>query len=150
MPLQEQIMADLKAALRAGDKASLSVLRLIVSGINYAQIDKGGSLDDAGVLGVIAKEARQRRESIEAFRQGNRPDLVAKEETELAILLKYLPQQMSREEIVAAARRVIQETGARGPQDKGKVMGRLVAELKGRAEGREINAVVTELLAKGS
>ena len=99
------------------------------------------------ILGIIAKEARQHQESIESFKQGNRQDLVAKEEAELAILNEYLPQQMTREEIVAEARRVIGEVGAQGPGDKGKVMPRLIAQLKGKADGREINVVVTELLS---
>ena len=103
-------------------------------------------MDDANILGIIAKEVKQRRESIEAFTQGNRPDLVAQEEAEMAILEGYLPQQMTREEIVTAARQVIAEVGAEGPRDKGKVMPKLVAQLKGKADGQEINAVVTELL----
>lgn len=133
--------------MRAGDKTKVSTIRLVLSAVKYVEIDKQGPLDEGGVLAVIAKEARRRQESIEAFKQGNRADLVAQESAELAILKGYLPQQMSREEIVAAARQVIAEVGATGPQDKGKVMSRLVAQLKGKAEGKDINAVVTELLA---
>lgn len=133
--------------MRAGDKTKVSTIRLVLSAVKYVEIDKQGPLDEGGVLAVIAKEARRRQESIEAFKQGNRADLVAQESAELAILKGYLPQQMSREEITAAARQVIAEVGATGPQDKGKVMSRLVAQLKGKAEGKDINAVVTELLA---
>ena len=104
------------------------------------------ALDDGGVLGVISKEAKQRRESIEEFRKGGRQDLVDREEGELAVLLQYLPQQITREEIVEAARTVIGEVGATGPGDKGKVMPVLIDQLRGRAEGRDINDVVTELL----
>ena len=93
------------------------------------------------------KQARQHRESIDAFQKGNRPDLTAKEEAELAVLLEYMPQQMSRQEIVAAARKVIEEVGADGPGEKGKVMSKLMPQLKGEAPGAEINAVVMELLA---
>jgi uncharacterized protein YqeY len=117
-----------------------------MAAIKNAEIAQQVTLDDAGILGVIAKEARQRRESIEAFKQGNRQDLVTQEEAELAILNQYLPQQISREEIIAEARRVIEEVGARGPGDKRKVMPKLIAQLKGKADGRDINAVVTELL----
>lgn len=147
MSLQQKLREDLKEALRRGDKSRVSVIRLVLAGIMNAEIAKGAPLEDSDVLGVIAKDVRQHHESIEAFRKGNRPDLVAKEEAELAILQSYLPKQMSREEIVAAARQVIAEVGARGLADKGKVMPRLIAQLKGRAEGREINAVVTELLS---
>jgi len=140
-------MDDIKQAMRGGDKVKLSVIRLVMSAIKNAEIARQASLDDADVLGILAKEARQRQESIDAFRQGNRQELVAQEEAELAVLQGYLPQQISREEIIAEARRVIEEVGAQGPGDKGKVMPKLIAQLKGKADGREINAVVTELLA---
>ena len=146
-PLKQKLVEDLKQALRGGDKVRRSVIRLVMAAIKNAEIARQVTLEDADILGVIAKEARQRRESIEAFRQGNRQDLVAQEEAELAILQQYLPQQMSREEVIAAARRVIEEVGAQGLGDKGKVMPKLIVQLKGRADGQEINAVVTELLA---
>ena len=145
-PLKQKLVEDLKQALKGGDKVRRSVIRLVMAAIKNAEIARQVTLEDADILGVIAKEARQRRESIEAFRQGNRQDLVTQEEAELVILQQYLPQQMSREEIIAEARRVIEEVGARGPSDKGKVMPKLIAKLKGKADGREINAVVTELL----
>jgi len=118
-----------------------------MAAIKNAEIARHAALDDTDILGIIAKEARQRQESIEAFRQGNRQDLVAQEEAELAVLKEYLPRQMTREEIIAAARQVIEEVGAQGPGDKGKVMPKLIAQLKGKADGREINAIVTELLS---
>lgn len=145
-PLKQKLAEDLKQALKGGDKIKCSVLRLVLAAIKNAEIARQITLDDADILGVIAKEARQRRESIEAFRQGNRQDLVTQEEAELAILNQYLPQQMTREDIIIEARRVIDEVGARGAADKGKVMPKLIAQLKGKADGREINAVVTELL----
>jgi len=145
-PLKQKLVDDLKQALRGGDTVRRSVIRLVMAAIKNAEIARRGSLDDADILGIIAKEVRQRRESIEAFKQGDRPDLVTQEEAELVILEEYLPQQMTREEIMQAARRVIEEVGAQGPGDKGKVMPKLIAQLKGRADGREINAVVTELL----
>ena len=146
VPLKQKLMDDLKRALKSEDKVRRSVIRLVMAAIKNTEIARGGELDDADILGVIAKEVRQRRESIEAFRQGNREDLVAQEEAELAVLNEYLPEQMTREEVMAAARRVIDEVGAQGLGDKGKVMPKLIAQLKGRADGREINAVVTELL----
>ena len=145
--LEERLNNDLKQAMRGGDKVRRSVIRLVLAAVKNAEIARKAALEDNDVLGIIAKEARQRQESIEAFKQGNRHDLVAQEEGELAVLQEYLPQQVTRDEIVAEARRVIEEVGAQGPGDKGKVMPKLIAQLKGKADGREINAVVTELLS---
>jgi uncharacterized protein YqeY len=144
--LKQKLTGDLKQAMKGGDTLRRSAIRLLLASINNAEIAKHAKLDDADILGIIAKEVRQHQESIESFKQGNRQDLVAKEEAEMAVLREYLPQQITREEIVEAARQVIGEVGAQGPGDKGKVMPKLIAQLKGRADGREINAVVTELL----
>ncbi len=146
MALAERIRRDLEQALRQGDKVRCSVLRLALASMKNAEIDQQKTLDDAGILGVIDKEAKKRRESIEAFEKGNRQDLVTQEKAELAILLEYLPEQMSHEEIVVAARKVINESGATSPGDKGKVMSQLMPQLKGRAQGQEVSAVVSELL----
>jgi len=111
-PLKQKLAEDLKQALKGGDKVKRSVLRLVLAAIKNAEIARQVTLDDADILGVVAKEVRQRRESIEAFTQGNRQDLVTQEEAELAILNQYLPQPMSREEIIVEARRVIEQVGA--------------------------------------
>ena len=145
--LKQKLTDDLKQAMRDGDKVRRSVIRLVMAAVKNAEIARRAALDDTDILGIIAKEARQRQESIEAFKLGNRQDLVAQEEAELTVLKEYLPRQMTREEIIASARQVIKEVGAQGPGDKGKVMSKLIAPLKGRADGREINAVVTELLS---
>jgi len=144
--LKQKLTDDLRQAMRQGDKVTSSVIRLVMAAIKNSEIARQAELDDRDILGVIAKQVRQCQESIEAFKQGNRQDLVAKEEAELAILKAYLPKQMTRQEVVTAASRVIDEVGAQGPGDMGKVMARLMAQLKGRADGREVNAVVTELL----
>lgn len=146
MDLKQKLTDDLKQAMRDGDKVRRSVIQLVRAAIKNAEIARHAALDDTDILGIIAKEVRQHQESIEAFRQGNRQDLVAQEEAELAVLKEYLPRQMTREEIIAAARQVIEEVGAQGPGDKEKVMPKLIAQLKGKADGREINAIVTELL----
>ena len=145
--LKQKLADDLKQAMRDKDNVRRAVIRLLIANIKNAEIARQAELDDADTLGIIAKEVRQHKESIEAFRQGNRDDLVTQEEAELAVLEEYLPKQMTREEIIAEARRVIEEVGAQGPGDKGKVMPKLIAQLKGRADGRDINTVVTELLA---
>ncbi|MDP6127769.1 MAG: GatB/YqeY domain-containing protein [Dehalococcoidales bacterium] len=145
--LKNRLSDDLKQALRGGDKVRRSVFRLALSAIQNAEIAKRADLENSDVLGIIAKEARQREESIQAFKDGNRMDLVALEEAELAILREYLPQPATRDEVVTEARRIIEEVGAQGISDKGKVMPKLIAELKGKADGRLINEVVTELLS---
>jgi len=145
-PMKERLTGDLKQAMKAGDTARRSVIRMAMAAIKNAEIAKREPLEEPEVLGVIAKEARQRQESIDAFKEGERQDLVDKEEAELAILQEYLPEQATREEIVAAARAAIAEVGAQGPRDKGKVMPVLIAQFKGKAGGREINEVVSELL----
>jgi len=144
--LKEKLGGHLKQAIRSGDKVRRSVIRLVMAAAKNTEIARQAPLDDTALLGIIAEEIRQRKESIEAFRLGKRDDLVAQEEAELAILQGYLPEQMTREEIIAEARQVIEEIGAEGLGDKGKVMPKLIAQLKGRADGREINSVVTELL----
>jgi len=145
--LKQKLSDDLKQAMREGDKVRRSAIRLAMAAIKNAEIARQASLEDADILGVIAKEVRQHKESIEAFKQGGRQELVAQEEAELVVLEQYLPQQITREEIMAEVRRVIAEVGAQGLSDKGKVMPQLIAQLKGKADGREINEVVTELLS---
>ena len=144
--LKQKLNDDLRQALKGRDKCRSSVIRLILSAVHNTEIAKQTSLEDTDILGVIAKEAKQRKESIEAFKQGGRQDLVDQEEAELVILEEYLPEQMSRDEIIAVARKVINEVGAQSPRDMGKVMGKLMPQLKGKAEGKVINEVVTELL----
>jgi len=147
--LKQKLNEDLKQALRERDALKTSTLRLLLSAIKYAEIkpDRQVTLSDADILGVIAKEIKQREESIAAYKQGNRQDLVDKETAEMEILKSYLPRQLTREEIIEEARQVIAEVGARGMADKGKVMGKLVAKLKGRADGKTINDIVTEILS---
>ena len=148
MSLKDRLATDLKEAIRSGDERRKIAIRLVTAAVKKVEVAQGEPLDDPGVLKVISKEARQRRESIEQFQKGGRQDLVDQEEAELAVLLLYLPPAVSREDIIQAARAVIARVGASGPADKGKVMPVLISELAGRAEGREINEVVTELLAE--
>jgi uncharacterized protein YqeY len=146
--LKRKLADDLKQALKSGDTVRRDTLRLLISSVNNAEMAKQAPLTDADILGVIAKEVKRRQESIDAFKKGNRPDLVAKEEAEMAILQGYLPAQLSHDDIVAAAREVIAAVGAKGPGEKGRVMQQLMPRLKGRADGKEINDVVTQLLGQ--
>ena len=160
MSLKNQFNADLRDAMRAGDETRKSTLRMLITAVRNAEIPPEREeaapgdgpqridLDDEAVRDVVRKEVKQRRDSIDVYTKANRGDLAAKEEAEVAVLAAYLPQQMSRAEIETSALAVIQRVGATGPADKGKVMPALMAELRGRAEGREINAVVTELLSQ--
>ncbi len=147
MSLKERLAADLKDAMRERDERRRNMLRLTMAALHNAEIAAGQELDEAVAVDVLAKQAKQRRESIEEFRKAGRQDILEKEEAELALLSVYLPEPVSREEIEQAARQVIQETDASGPRDIGKVMPILVHRFRGRADGREINEVVRELLA---
>ena len=147
MKCEKKIREDLKEALKQHDGARVSILRLLLSEIKKAEIAQRTPLDDNKTLDVIGKEVKRHRESIEAFKRGNRSDLVAQEEAELSILMGYLPKQMSREEVVIVAQQVIGAVGAKGISDKGKVMSQLMPELKGKADGKEVSDVVSELLA---
>jgi len=144
--LKAKLNDDLRQALRSGDSLRCSVIRMLLSAMNYSEIARQATLTDSDILGVIAKEIKQRKESIEAYRQGNRPELAAKEEAEMAMLKAYLPEQMSRDEIVSLVKKIIAEVGAQGPRDKNKLMPKLMPMVKGKADGQEVNAVVNELL----
>ena len=146
MEFLERLNRDLREAIRNRDATRRETLRLILNALRYEDLSKGKPLEDSDVLAVLQRQAKQRRESIEQFRQGNRQDLVDKEEAELAVLLQYLPEQMGRDELTTLAREVIAEVGAVGVRDKGKVMGRLMPQLRGKADGSLVNAIVTELL----
>jgi uncharacterized protein YqeY len=148
MTSKAQLSADLKEAMLANDELRKSTLRMLLAAIGAAEV--AGStrkeLTDAEVMQVITKQAKQRRESIEEFKKGNRQDLADKEAAELGVLEAYLPAQMGRDEIEKTAKEVIAETGASGPSDKGKVMKELMTRLAGQADGRDVNEVVTALL----
>lgn len=144
--LEGKIRGDLKEALKRQDKVRVSILRLVLAEIKNTEIAQRKSVDDDKALDVITRGVKRHRESIEAFKQGNRSDLVAQEEAELNILMEYLPKQMTREEIVIVARQAIDTVGAKEVSDKGKVMSQLMPQLKGKADGKEVSDVVSELL----
>jgi uncharacterized protein len=144
--LKQKLSEDLKQALRSGDSLRCSVIRMLISAIGYVEMAKQATLSDTDIYGVISREIKQRKESIEAYTQGNRPELAAKEEAEMAILKAYLPAQMSSAEIEELVRQVITEAGACGPRDKGRVMGKLMPLVKGKADGQEVNKAVDRML----
>ena len=147
MPLKEQLANDLKDAIRSGDEPRKTALRMVTWAVKNAEVAAGKPLEDPDVLALIARQVKQGRESIEAFSKGGRQDLIDKESAEIRALQDYLPPALSRVELMEEARKAIAEVGASGPGDKGKVMPVLVKRLAGRAEGRLINEVVSELLS---
>jgi hypothetical protein len=148
MPLKEKLGEDLKDAMRSRDAARRSVIRLLLSAIHNEEIARQKELDEDAVVQVLGRQAQQRRDSIEAYEKGNRPDLVDKEKGELDIISSYLPEQLSREEITRIVSEAVRNSGASGPQDMGKVMGQVMPKVRGRAEGREVNAIVSDMLRK--
>jgi uncharacterized protein len=146
--LKKKLADDLKQAMKSGATVKRDTLRLLISSINYAESAKQSSFNDADVLGAVAKEVKRHQESIDAFKKGNRPDLVAKEEAEMVVLQSYMPTQLTHDDMVAAVKDVIAAVGAKGPGDKGKVMQQLMPKLKGKADGKAINDVVTQLLSQ--
>jgi uncharacterized protein len=144
-----QLQQELKEAMLAKDTVKTSTLRMLLSAINYAEIQKGGAgyeATDEDILAVIQKEAKQRRDSIEAFESGGRQEMAEKEKQELTILQGYLPEQMGEEEITKLVEEAISQTGASGMQDIGKVMGALMPKVKGKADGGVVNKIVREKL----
>ena len=146
MPLHERLNDDLKSAMRAGDAPRRSVLRYLLSAIHNQEIEKKGALDDEAITALLGRQAQQRRDSIEAFSKGGRDDLVAKEEAELTLIVGYLPQQLTDDEVRELAAKAIADAGASGPRDMGRVMGALMPQVRGRADGKSVSAVVSELL----
>ena len=147
MSLKDQLNDDLKSAMKGGEKLRTETLRSLKSAIKYAEIEAGRELDDQGVLEVIAKQAKQRRDSMVEFEKGQRADLIEKEAAELALLERYLPAQLSEAEIEAKAKTIIAELGVTDAKGIGQVMKHMVAELKGQADGKLINQVVRKLLS---
>lgn len=147
MPLQERIQGEMKAAMLAKDQDRLSTLRLLKSALGYTQIEKKtDQLSDADVIAVIQKEAKKRRDSIEQFRTGGRPELADKEARELAILETFLPQPLSPDEVEQLVRATIQEIGATSKKEMGAVIKAVQAKAAGRADGKTVSALVGKLL----
>lgn len=147
MTLKEQLRTDMASAIKQGDTQTRDVMRLLLAAVKQTEVDDQLTLDDVGVVGVLTKQAKQRRESIADYEKAGRADLVAQEQVELAIIEKYLPQLMSRDEVKAIAAQIIAELGVTDAKGMGQVMGKLMPKVKGKADGRIVNEVVRELLA---
>ena len=146
--IAQKIQEDLKTAVKAQDKPRVSTLRMVLNALRNAELEEREELSDEKELAVIAGYARRIKESIEEFRKAAREDLIAKESAELAIVLSYLPEQMSDEDIRCEAARVIVDIGAATPRDMGRVMGEMMKRFKGKVDGAAVNRIVSELLKK--
>ncbi len=151
MTIKQRLQDDIKAAMKAGDKRRLAALRFTLAAIKNAETAEGragkGELTDQEVAAVLQTEAKRRRDTIAELEKADRPKMLADEKAELEVLVGYLPQQLSREQIAEMARAAIAETGAKSPADMGRVMQRLMPQLKGQADGKTVNEVARELLA---
>lgn len=149
MALEEKIMEELKNAMRAKDEAALRTLRAIKAAIIIEKTAEGasGTIDEATELKMLQKLAKQRRDSLDIFIKQNREDLAAKEREELSIIEKFLPQQMTQDELHAALKAIIEQVGAKSPADMGKVMGVASKQLAGKTDGKAISEAVKQLLA---
>ena len=150
MSIRERLEADITAAMRSRNQTRLDALRFLKSAINRVEIDQRATLDDAGITDVIVRQVKDRRDSIRIFEQGNRQDLVAKESADLVVLEEYLPPQLSDAELTQLVQDVINQVGAETIRDKGKVMGRLMPQVQGKADGAQVNAIVTRFLESSS
>jgi Uncharacterized conserved protein len=150
MSLKDRLTEDMKQAMRDKEagKLRLSVIRMVRANIKYVEIDKKKELSEEEVLDVLAKEVKMRRDSMEEFKKGNRPDLVENLEREIDILMQYLPQQLSEQDVRALVDEAVKESQAASAKDMGKVMAVLMPKVKGRADGKMVNAIVREYLNK--
>ena len=148
MTLKDRIQEDMKAALRAKEADRLSTIRMLLAACKQREVDERIVLDDAAVIGIVDKLIKQRKDSIAAFSQAGRTDLVDKETAEVAVLEAYLPQRLSAEEVAAAVTALVAELGAAGPGDMGKVMAAAKARLAGQAEMALVSAAVKQALSR--
>ena len=147
MSLKERINEDMKAAMRAKDAPRLSCIRMLLAAMKQREVDERIVLDDASIVAIVDKLIKQRRDSIAAFQQAGRTDLVDKESAEVAVLQGYLPERLSAEAVAEAIGRLLVEVGARGPSDMGKVMGLAKARLGGQVDMGQLSAAVKQALA---
>ena len=148
MSLEKKLQEDLKESMRSGNTDKRTVIRYIRAKIHDEEISQKAKLDDDSIIILLGKQAQQRRDSIESFEAGNRHDLAEREKIELEIILKYLPEQMSDQEISEFVNRALQDVQASGPQDMGKVMAHIMPTLRGKTDGHKVSKMVSQLLMK--
>jgi uncharacterized protein len=148
MTLKDRITEDMKSAMRAREAERLSTIRMLLAACKQKEVDERVVLDDAAVIGIVDKLIKQRKDSIAAFTQAGRTDLVDKETAEVAVLTAYLPQRLTVEEIAAEIAALVAELGAAGPGDIGKVMGAAKTKLAGKADMGQVSAAVKQALSK--
>jgi uncharacterized protein YqeY len=146
--LKARITEDMKAAMRAKDADRLTTIRMLLAACKQREVDERIELDDTAVIGLVDKLIKQRKDSVAAFEQGGRADLVAKESAEIKVLEAYLPQRLSADEVAAAVATIVATLGASGPGDMGKVMGAAKAQLAGKADMGSVSAAVKQALSK--
>ena len=147
MSLKDQITEDMKNAMRAKDSERLGTIRLLLAAIKQKEVDERIVVDDVAVVAIVDKLIKQRKDSIEAFQKAERKDLADKEAAEQVVLQAYLPARMSADEVTAAVKAIVAETGASGPGDMGKVMGAVKAKLAGKADMGQVSAAVKAALS---
>lgn len=148
MSVEKQLLEDMKLAMKSGNKVELDTIRMLRAQIKSASIDKKDDLDQAELAQVLRKEAKKRREAIEMFKQGNREDLVKKEESELQIISKYLPEQLSENKLEEIINSAIDSLQVTSEKDMGRVMGAIMPKVKGKADGKLVQQKVKHYLAK--
>lgn len=148
MSLKERLTEDMIDAMKAREsgKLKLSVIRMVKAAVKNAEIERGQELNDDEVVQVLSREVKLRRDSLPEYEKANRVETVETINKEIAILMEYLPQQLTEDEILVLVRKAVAETGAQSPKDMGKIMGRIVPQTKGRADGKLVNEIVKKVL----
>lgn len=146
MSIRERLEEDIRTAMRSRNQQRLDALRFLKSAINRVEIDRRVTLDDAGITDVVVRQVKDRRDSIRMFSEADRSDLVEKESADLAVLEEYMPPQLGEEELAALIEETIRAVGAESTRDRGRVMGRLMPQVQGKADGQQVNAMVTRVL----
>ncbi|WP_312812078.1 GatB/YqeY domain-containing protein [Sedimentibacter sp.] len=146
MPLKEKLMADMKEAMKSKSKVNKDVITMVRAAIKQREVDDRKELNDADIIDIIAKQIKQKKDSIPDFEKGNRQDLIDLTNQEIKILLEYLPPQLSDEELDSIVRDAIEQTGAQTKKDLGKLMALIMPKVKGKADGKHVNEIVAKYI----